>query len=78
MFHPTQRLEPGRDGSIVVRFRAGGLREMAWHLFTWGPSVEVLEPPALRRELVALLVEALGRHGTRAPARAPRARRTDR
>lgn len=47
-FHPTQVLEPQADGSLVVRFRAGGLLEMAWHLLTWGRHVEVLEPPALR------------------------------
>jgi predicted DNA-binding transcriptional regulator YafY len=47
-FHPTQVLEPQEDGSLVVRFRAGGLLEMAWHLLTWGRHVEVLEPAALR------------------------------
>jgi predicted DNA-binding transcriptional regulator YafY len=48
VFHPTQRLETRPDGSLVVRFRACGLREMAWHLFTWGDAVEILEPAALR------------------------------
>lgn len=44
IFHPTQMLEDQPDGSLIVRFRAGGLREMAWHLYTWGDAVEVLEP----------------------------------
>lgn len=62
VFHPEQSLEERSDGSLIVRFRAGGLQEMAWHLFTWGPGVEVLEPPALRRELQRLLMTALRRH----------------
>jgi predicted DNA-binding transcriptional regulator YafY len=61
-FHPSQRVEEGVDGSLWVRFRAGGLREMAWHLFTWGADVEVVEPRALRGELVHLLEQSLRRH----------------
>lgn len=44
IFHPTQILEDQPDGSLIVRFHAGGRREMAWHLHTWGDAVEVLEP----------------------------------
>jgi predicted DNA-binding transcriptional regulator YafY len=33
---------------MLVRFHAGGLLEMAWHLMTWGRHVEVIEPAALR------------------------------
>jgi predicted DNA-binding transcriptional regulator YafY len=51
VFHPTQELEERDDGSLVVRFRAGGLQEMAFHAFTWGGLLEVLEPKELR-ELV--------------------------
>jgi predicted DNA-binding transcriptional regulator YafY len=47
-FHPTQKLEPQPDGGLIVRFHAGGLLEMAWHLMTWGRHVEVLEPAALK------------------------------
>jgi predicted DNA-binding transcriptional regulator YafY len=49
LFHPTQRFEPQPDGALVVRFRAGGLLEMCWHLYSWGDGVSVLEPPELRR-----------------------------
>jgi predicted DNA-binding transcriptional regulator YafY len=48
LFHPSQTMEDQPDGSLVVRFHAGGAQEMAWHLFTWGDSVEVLEPLHLR------------------------------
>jgi predicted DNA-binding transcriptional regulator YafY len=47
IFHPGQRQERQADGSLVVRFQAGGLLEMAWHLLSWGDAVEVLEPAAL-------------------------------
>jgi predicted DNA-binding transcriptional regulator YafY len=61
-FHPTQKTETLDDGSLVVRFRASGLLEMAWHLFRWGPGVEVLEPDSLREKLIELLAEALAAH----------------
>lgn len=44
VFHPKQTSERLEDGSLVVRFRAGGRQEMAWHLMTWGDGVEVLSP----------------------------------
>lgn len=47
VFHPDQRLEPQPDGSLIVRFTAAGDLEMAWHLYTWGDKVEVLEPRRL-------------------------------
>ena len=46
-FHPTQKVEEQEDGSLIVKFHAGGELEMAWHLFTWGDNVEVLEPKNL-------------------------------
>ncbi|RMD48185.1 MAG: WYL domain-containing protein, partial [Alphaproteobacteria bacterium] len=45
VFHPDQRVETDAEGGLIVRFRAGGALEMAWHLLTWGDAVEVLEPP---------------------------------
>ncbi len=48
LFHPSQQVAEQDDGSLEVRFTAGGLREMVWHLFTWGRHVEVLQPPELR------------------------------
>jgi predicted DNA-binding transcriptional regulator YafY len=48
-FHPDQRTEPQADGSLIVRFRAAGWLEMAWHLYAWGDRVEVLAPEPLAR-----------------------------
>ena len=51
LFHPTQTLVENEDGSLTVRFTAGGLNEMCWHLFTWGEGVTVEEPAQLRERL---------------------------
>jgi predicted DNA-binding transcriptional regulator YafY len=61
-FHPTQRLEPQADGSVIVRFWATGLLELSWHLFTWGDRLRVLAPHALRQTLVDGLERALAAH----------------
>lgn len=47
-FHPDQVFEEQADGSLVVRFAAAGLLEMAWHLYAWGDKVEVLAPERLK------------------------------
>ena len=52
-FHASQTSESDAEGRLVVRFHAGGLLEMAWHLMSWGDAVEVLEPAALRDLLPA-------------------------
>ena len=54
-FHPDQLLEKQQDGSIIVRFRAGGQLEMCWHLYTWGANVEVIEPVSLRKLMKSAL-----------------------
>ena len=46
-FHPTQTLTREADGSTIVAFRAGGLREMAWHLFMWEEEVRIVTPHEL-------------------------------
>jgi predicted DNA-binding transcriptional regulator YafY len=60
LFHPSQTIEDQPDGSVIVRFRAGGMQEMCWHLVTWGGEVEVLAPKrvraALRRTLEAAMI----------------------
>ncbi len=43
-FHPKQEMERLEDGSLMVRFRAGGQREMEWYLYRWGDKVEVTKP----------------------------------
>lgn len=47
LFHPEQTMDNAADGSLVVRFTAGGKLEMAWYLYAWGTHVEVLAPQEL-------------------------------
>lgn len=48
-FHPDQEIIEEEDGSLTVRFEAGGHMEMAWALYAWGDSVEVIKPDAVRK-----------------------------
>lgn len=48
-FHPNQVIEPQKDGSIIVKFKAGGFKEMCWYLMTWEGYAEILEPAHLRK-----------------------------
>lgn len=59
IFHPEQEVARLEDGRVEVHFRAGGLLELARHLFTWGGAAEIVSPPDLvrimRQELEASL-----------------------
>ena len=57
-WHPTQSLEDQPDGGVVVRFRASGMRELAWHLFTWGEQVTIVGPERLKAAMRAELEAA--------------------
>ena len=50
-FIRNRSVEENADGSLTVRFEAGGIEEMCRHLFTWGESVTILKPARLRRRL---------------------------
>ncbi|MBR6412685.1 MAG: WYL domain-containing protein [Alphaproteobacteria bacterium] len=43
-FHPKQKMIHNDDGTLTVKFRAGGSKEMDWHLYTWGNHVKVIKP----------------------------------
>jgi len=47
-FHPSQNLHENGDDSLTVSFRAGGLRELAEHIFIWGGDIRIAAPDALR------------------------------
>jgi predicted DNA-binding transcriptional regulator YafY len=56
-------LEDQPDGAVLVRFRASGMRELAWHLFTWGDQITILAPERLKAvmaEEIAAAGRALG------------------
>ena len=62
-FHPDQTVEENGDGTVTVRFKAGGLDEMCWHLVTWGEHVTVEKPIKLRRRLAEMCGRLAGWHG---------------
>ena len=70
-FHPseTKRILP--NGALEVRFTAGGLLEMAWHLFTWGSAVRVRQP----KSLCEAYMDALRKGGLAIAKREGRAKR---
>ena len=61
-FHPTQTIAENADGSVTVRFSASGMRELAWHLFTWQDKAEVVAPQALKDMLRSELDVAMRTH----------------
>jgi predicted DNA-binding transcriptional regulator YafY len=71
LFHPSQTTERDRDGALIACFRAGGVNEMCWHLFTWGDAVSILKPPLLRNRLSELAQLVMRHH---AEDTSPRAR----
>lgn len=61
-FHARQTVEQEHDGSVVVRFRSSGMRELAWHLFTWGDKVRIEAPQALKDMMAGELEAAVRAH----------------
>jgi predicted DNA-binding transcriptional regulator YafY len=63
-FHANQRVTPQPDGAVIVSFRASGMRELAWHLFTWGDQVQVLAPARLKDLLIEQIEIARRAHAS--------------
>ena len=49
IFHPSQDMHFNPDGTLTVKFQAGGAREMSWHLYTWGKHVKVIKPKDFKK-----------------------------
>jgi predicted DNA-binding transcriptional regulator YafY len=54
-FHPSQKIEHQEDGSVIVKFKAGGWKEMCWYIMTWEGHAEILEPAQLRKSYQEML-----------------------
>ena len=61
-FHPQQKIIQDDDGSVLVSFTSSGMRELAWHLFTWRDGVEILSPERLRQIMLEELALAAAAH----------------
>jgi predicted DNA-binding transcriptional regulator YafY len=61
-FHSSQSVEEHPAGGVIVRFRASGMLELAWHLFSWGNKIEIVEPVSLHQQITTELRVALAHH----------------
>jgi predicted DNA-binding transcriptional regulator YafY len=61
-WHPSQRLEPQADGSLVWRGRVSGTIEIRLWILSWGQQVEVLEPAELRVDVAGTYRAAAARY----------------
>lgn len=61
-FHSSQTVENHSEGGVIVRFRASGMLELAWHLFSWANKIEIVEPISLRQQITTELRAALAHH----------------
>lgn len=50
-FHPRQVIEEDGD-CLIVRFKSGGLWQIADHVFSWGGGVAIVSPQELREVMV--------------------------
>jgi predicted DNA-binding transcriptional regulator YafY len=46
-FHPTQKIIKNTDGTITIKMRADGFREMSWYLFQWAGKIHPIAPKEL-------------------------------
>lgn len=51
-WHPSQELQEGPEGSLVLKLKVAGLAEVARWVLQFGSSAEVLAPAALREMVV--------------------------
>lgn len=58
-FHPTQKVKQEDDGTVTVKFKASGSREIIWHVFKWGEHCKILSPKSLKNDYKTYLKECL-------------------
>ena len=50
-WHPSQKLEENKDGSVTATYHVSGLTEIMRWILAWGSSAVVLEPEGLRKAI---------------------------
>lgn len=61
-WHPTQKVQERKDGSLVLTFEVNHLHEVKRWVLSYGAACEVLEPPELRVMVAEELQRALGQY----------------
>lgn len=57
-WHPTQKLQPQKDGSVILTIRCGGLDELTAWVLSFGPGAKVLGPKELIDNVSGQLTQA--------------------
>ena len=57
-WHPTQKLQTQKDGSVILTMRCGGIDELTAWVLSFGPGAKVLGPPALIEQVSGQLTAA--------------------
>ncbi|OQW33055.1 MAG: hypothetical protein A4E19_06840 [Nitrospira sp. SG-bin1] len=57
-WHPTQRIELQKDGSVILTMRCGGLDELTAWVLSFGPAAKVLGPQSLIDQVSSQLTAA--------------------
>ncbi len=76
-WHESQRLARRSGGRVELQMEVGGTAELRTWILSFGSGAEVLEPAALRREVIAELGAALARYTGAPPARRQRPQVTE-
>jgi predicted DNA-binding transcriptional regulator YafY len=61
-WHPTQKVQERKDGSLVLTFEVNHLHEVKRWVLSYGAACQVLEPDELREEVRAELESMLAQH----------------
>lgn len=61
-WHATQEAQVLDDGRLELRFKIDGLDEIEWWILGYGPKVEVVAPPELKKRVAKLAKESAARH----------------
>lgn len=59
-WHPSQKTTAVKDGSLQMTLDVRGLTEITPWILSWGADVEVLAPPALRKQISATALRLSG------------------
>jgi len=62
VWHPLQRLEKAKDGTLLWRSTVSGIIEIRLWILSWGDDVEVLHPSDLRSQVRNIHERALARY----------------
>lgn len=58
-WHASQQLQWNDDGSVDYSVQVDGLGEIGWWILGYGPHVQVLSPPVLRKRIASAAKEVL-------------------